>query len=78
MDWKLDTAIIDITITFKVNAIILHSSKFTQKTSTCELCPSPLCPSVYQKQLATGQKLGLHPPLPYVISLLSLVNIMLF
>ena len=34
-------------------------SEFTQKTGTCELCPSPLCPSVYQKQLAAGQKLGL-------------------
>ena len=41
------------------NAIISNSSKFTQKTSTWELCPSPLCPSVYQKQLAMGQKLGL-------------------
>ena len=39
--------------------MISDSSRFTQKTSTCELCPSPLCPSVYQKQLATGQKLGL-------------------
>ena len=39
--------------------MISDSLRFTQKTSTCELCPSPLCPSVYQKQLATGQKLGL-------------------
>ena len=43
-----------------MNTIIPHSSEFTQKTGTCELCPSPLCPSVYQKQLATGQKLGLE------------------
>ena len=31
-----------------MNTIIPHSSRFTQKTSTCELCPSPLRPSVYQ------------------------------
>ena len=40
-------------------AKIVCCSKFTQKTSTCELCPSSLCPSAFQKQLATGQKLGL-------------------
>ena len=39
--------------------MISHSSRFTQKTGTWELCPSPLCPSAFQKQLATGQKLGL-------------------
>ena len=39
---KLDTAIIDITWTFKVSGIISHSLRFTQKTSTCELCLSPL------------------------------------
>ena len=27
---------------FKVNEIISNSLRFTQKTSTCELCPSPL------------------------------------
>ena len=28
-----------------MNTIIPHSSRFTQKTGTWELCPSPLCPS---------------------------------
>ena len=42
--------------------MISHSSRFTQKAGTWELCPSPLCPSVYQKQLAMGQKLGLVLP----------------
>ena len=39
---KLDTAIIAQQGLFKVNAIIPHSLRFTQKTGTCELCPSPL------------------------------------
>ena len=41
------------------NAIISNSSKFARGAGAWELCPSPLCPSVYQRRLAMGQKLGL-------------------
>ena len=38
---------------------ICHS-KFTKKTSTCELCPTIAYRLKYQQQRVTGQKLGLH------------------
>ena len=44
---KLDTAVIEITRSFESEYNNSPQLRFTQKTGTWELCPSPLRPSVY-------------------------------
>ena len=62
---------------FKINEIISNSFRFTQKTSTCELCPSPMHTISISIAIGDGTETRSNPHLERLVTVRLTENVIL-